>query len=363
MVAAAPGRVNLIGEHIDYNDGVVLPFAMDRNTVVAASKNNMQCLRLSTAMYDGIVQLDLASCLTPKSGSWTNYVAGVVAEFQELGFSVPGLDIAICSNVPIGSGLSSSASLEVAVATMLAAMLDVQLDRKRIALICQSAEHSFAGVPCGIMDQFASIFGVEDHLIKIDCQNQDVQLVPAMAMDDISFVVTNSFAKHELADGEYAARKHQSASALAKTGKQSYRDVSLDDLLSTDLTALELQLSRHVVNEIDRTIRTAELIAIGDWNTVGRLMYESHQSLRDDYHVSCEELDFLVEQYQTLGRGRGVIGARMTGAGFGGCTISIVNTDSIHDVITFIQKAYSKKYDKIPPTFVTCPSAGAQLIL
>ena len=231
-----------------------------------------------------------------------------------------------------------------------------------MGLICQAAEHQFAGVPCGIMDQFASIFGRESELIKIDCMDQSVELIPSAKMEELSFLVINTLASHALVDGEYAARKQQCVAALEKIGKTTFRQVTIDDLDQVGLSEIEVKRARHVVTEIQRTMKCVKLISSGQWSDVGDLMYESHHSLKNDFEVSCIELDFLVEQCQTIGMAGGIVGSRMTGGGFGGCTITLARRDKIDTIVDTLQKNFHNRFGRIPPVFATSPSDGARLI-
>ena len=364
IAAAAPGRVNLIGEHIDYNDGFVLPFAIDRYTVLAGRIGNIEgrC-RLLSLGFDGLVEIDITQKLQPRDGCWTNYVMGVVAEFQQLGHQIPSFDLVVNSNIPLGAGLSSSAALEVATATFLESLIAIELDTKTKALIGQRAEHHFAGMPCGIMDQFASAFGALGHFVKIDCRSTDVELVPTNN-DAISFLIADSRASHSLVDGEYKARREQCKSALEKIGESTYRDVSLELLEERkgSLEDVEFRRARHVVTEIYRTQKVVDAISENKWNDVGKLLYESHFSLRDDFEVSCRELDVLVEIAETIGQNGGVIGSRMTGGGFGGATISVVNSEHLESIRMIIQQKYEAEFGKSPNLFVSRPSQGAHLV-
>ncbi len=364
IVAAAPGRVNLIGEHVDYNDGFVLPFAIDRYTVVAGkARSGSRNIRLFSGQFEELKTVALDK-LKPLDGCWTNYLTGVVAGFQDRGHEIPGFDAAIYSNVPTGAGLSSSAALEVATATLLESLLQSAVSKLEKALICQTAEHVFAGVPCGIMDQFASVFGETNRLVEIDCRSQEVTMIDLANNDGLSFLITNTQAEHQLVDGEYAARKQQSAEALTAMELGSYRVATLSDLESAQskLSDAQLRRGRHVITEIERTQQATKLARAGDWESLGTLMYASHDSLRDDYEVSCQELDLLVATCQQIGVGGGVLGSRMTGGGFGGCTITLARTADLESIKTTMQNSFAEKFDRTPPCFATSPSQGAHLV-
>ena len=370
-VAAAPGRVNLIGEHIDYNDGFVLPMAIDRYVVIAAApiaadpsadSSQSSATIYSTDMRES-VEVPLKKGSQPTLSNWGRYLEGVVAGFVERGIDVPPFSAVLASNVPNGGGLSSSAALEVATATMLESLTGTRLTSADKALLCQRAEHEYAGVPCGIMDQFSSVFGKPNELMLLDCQTQEIRPV-AFDASDITVLITNSNVKHELTGGEYAARRADCDRALEKLGNSSWRNVTMQDVESAGdrLSDVELRRAKHVVSEIGRTTEAADAFRASDWKTVGQLMYASHDSLRDDFEVSCQELDWLVEIAGELGTAGGVIGSRMTGGGFGGCTVTLVENDKLESVV----QAITSKYESISGTKASCfssrPALGAHLI-
>jgi len=366
-VVAAPGRVNLIGEHIDYNDGFVLPLALERYVVIAAATHESDSsdsnIRLHSTELLGQETIRLDQAIRPGRQGWVSYLEGVVAGFINLQESVPAFDAVVGSNVPLGAGLSSSAALEVATATLLEQLTGRKLEPRDKALLCQKAEHQFAGVPCGIMDQFSSLFGQTDKLMLIDCRSEAVELVP-FDTSLISVLITNSNVSHELVDGEYAARRSQCDLALKKLGKSSWRDVTIEDVEDgrEALSETEYRRARHVVSEISRTRTVAKAIRGSDWETVGKSMYASHASLKDDYEVSCRELDVLVEIARELGNENGVIGSRMTGGGFGGCTVSLVENEKLESVIEAITLQYQSKTGIKPICFSSRPARGAHVI-
>jgi len=366
FVVAAPGRVNLIGEHIDYNDGFVLPMAIERYVVVAAALKDEQAPQEATLYSVNLEQtaaVPVGAPLQPGRNGWICYVEGVVAEFQKLGATIPAFHAVIQSNLPLGCGLASSAALEVAVATLLEVMTGKQLDPIERALLCQRAEHRFAGVPCGIMDQFSSVLGRSGELMLLDCRSQQIDFVPLNA-DDVTVLITNSNIKHELTGGEYAERRKQCDSALTKLERSTWRDVSGDDLESACdvLSETEHRRARHVVTEIARTEEAATAFQVGNWERVGELMYASHASLRDDYEVSCEELDVLVELAHEIGDDGGVVGSRMTGGGFGGCTVSLVKAENVEAVTRSLVSQYKTETGIQPNSFASRPAPGAHVI-
>jgi galactokinase len=365
-LVAAPGRVNLIGEHIDYNDGFVMPMAIERYVVMAASRNGHNSeneANFYSVNLDQTARLDLGQRSGPQADGWARYIEGVIAGFSRRGVKVPPLDVVLESNVPLGGGLSSSAALEVAAATLLESACGETLEPVEKALLCQQAEHDYAGVPCGIMDQFSSVFGKADELMLLDCQSQEIRAVP-FAADDITVLITNSNVKHELSGGEYAQRRAQCDSARAKLNRSSWRDVSQQDLESqrVKLDDEEYRRGRHVVSEISRTLRTAEALQDQDWRQVGQLMYASHDSLRDDYQVSCDELDVLVDSAREVGFDGGVIGSRMTGGGFGGCTVTLVKTANVDAVADALLTRYEAKRGLKASCFASRPARGAHII-
>jgi galactokinase len=364
ITAAAPGRVNLIGEHIDYCDGFVMPFAIDRYIVIAGCANGTREARISSAISDEVVTLDLNLPKKPGLPKWANYIRGVIRGFQDRGHHIPGFDAFILSSVPGGAGLSSSAALECATATFLEGLLDTVLDTREKALLCQKAEHDFAGVPCGIMDQFASAFGRPNRLVLIDCQSGEPELVP-FENPDLTVLISNTMVHHELSDGGYAARRKHTEEGLAILGKASWRDVTAADVQShwEELGDPVNRRARHVVGEISRTIAAAAALARNDFETLGPLMAASHDSLRDDFEVSCKELDIMVEIARKIGRNGGVIGARMTGGGFGGSTVTLCESRQAAAIASTLATEYEKATGITPQIFASRPSMGAHLIV
>jgi galactokinase len=363
-VVAAPGRVNIIGEHIDYNDGFVLPMAIDRYCVIAADNGLGQNAVLFSVATDDEVDVPLDA--PPRHeirGHWSNYVTGVIAACVERGMRPPGFQAVIESAVPVGGGLSSSAALEVATATLIEAMTGTPLVPIEKALVCQWAEHHYAGVPCGIMDQFASVMCHTNHLMLLDCRSRHIEQIP-FSDDSITVLIINTNVKHELSGGEYAERRGQCESAARKLGVTSLRDASLAQLEDqrNRLDPVEFRRARHAIGEIARTIEAADAIKAGDWPVVGRLMYASHQSLRDDYEVSCRELDLLVDLARGIGSEGGVIGSRMTGGGFGGCTVSLVRTSRVDNAAQELAQAYRAQTGIEPSILTSRPSRGAHVI-
>ena len=366
-MAAAPGRVNLIGEHTDYNEGFVLPMAIKRYVVMAAAPAGQAAdgaeVNLASSAVAQAERFQVGAADFRQLALWARYVYGVMVGCRAEGFATPALDVLIDSTVPLGGGLSSSAALEVATATLLEAIAGQTLDPIRKALLCQKAEHEYAGVPCGIMDQFTSVLGQAGHLLLLDCRSTQVQMVP-LTDPEVEVLIVNTNVKHELTGGEYAQRRGQCEAAARKMGVPSLRDATLE-MLTEQNAALEPILqrrARHVIGENARTTAAARDLAAGQWARIGELMYASHASLRDDYEVSCEELDLLVELARQHGNDGAVIGSRMTGGGFGGCTVSLVRKDHLDRLAAAIDSDYRRLTGIAPTIFTTRPAQGAQIV-
>jgi galactokinase len=364
-IAAAPGRVNIIGEHTDYNDGFVMPMGIGRYTVIAAAPAQTPGrITLRTTIHKEPVIIELGQPVKPLGrGVWANYPAGVIAGFLARGIKPEGFDALIHSNVPLGGGLSSSAALEVATATLLETMTGHALDPVEKALLCQKAEHDFAGMPCGIMDQFISTLAKKDHLLLLDCRSRKPELVP-MTDPSVEVLIINTNVKHELTGSEYPTRRRQCEEAARMLKIPALRDATMEMLTAASgrLDATVFRRARHVIGEDERTTQMAKSVTKGDWADAGRLMYESHASLRDDYEVSCAELDAVVEIAQRIGPKGGVIGCRMTGGGFGGCAVALVKTEAVAAVSRQIAEEYQRRTRIAPDLFTSRPEAGATVI-
>jgi len=363
LAATAPGRVNLIGEHTDYNDGFVLPMAIERRTLLLGEPTDDQEVNLHSLTTGEAATFSLRGGVVRGEPAWSNYVRGVVAGFQELKLPLTGFNAVIDSDVPFGGGLSSSAALEVSAATFLEAMTGYQLKPVQKALLCQKAEHEFARVPCGIMDQFVSVLGRKDHLLLLDCRSHSTELVP-MTDHDVAVLVINTNVRHKHADGEYAQRRTQCEEAARALKVEALRDITLDKLESAreQLDPMIFRRARHVVTENDRTLQAAKSLRSGDWLALGKLMYASHDSLRDDYEVSCKELDVVVEVAQDIGTQGGVLGCRMTGGGFGGCAVALVKAVEAGRISKRFMDGYQRKLQSIATTFVTRPAGGTHVL-
>lgn len=354
----APGRVNLIGEHTDYNNGFVLPMAIDLETIVAAVPTKGREVRVRAVDVEGEqAVIDLESEGTKLRGGWLDYVEGPIRMLQERGARLTGADLVFASSVPIGSGLSSSAALEISVSTAMLGISGVEMDPLEIALAAQKAEHEYVGTRSGLMDQLASVFGRSGHALLIDCETNERDEVP-LEIGENSVVVCDSKVKHELASSAYNERREECEAAAAYFKVSSLRDVTLEDLQAAgdDLSEVIRRRCKHVITENERTLAAAAAFRAADLETIGELMYGSHRSLRDDYEVSCPELDLLVETASSIS---GVHGARMTGGGFGGCTVNLVRTDQIDEFRSQISERYKDEFGLDPDVFPVAASAGA----
>lgn len=363
-IVAAPGRVNFIGEHTDYNDGFVLPMAIERYAVMAAdTAADPGAISIYDTQFKETAKIDISQPVTKGQPKWSNYLRGVIAGFQQKGLAVPALDVAMISTVPLGGGLSSSAALEVCTATLLEAATGQPLDPVEKALLAQKAEHEFAGVPCGIMDQFISALGREGHLLLLDCRTRKTELVP-MSDPAVALLIVNTNVKHELGSGEYAKRRAECESAARTLGVASLRDATAGQLetFKGKFAAVDYRRARHVIGEIERTVHAAEALRASNWTSAGQLMYASHDSLRDDYEVSCPELDAVVEIAESIGLVGGVYGCRMTGGGFGGCAVALVKADQVAAITEKIASEYHVKTGLEATIFSSRPAAGATIL-
>lgn len=355
FVVRTPGRVNLIGEHTDYNDGFVLPMAIDRCLRLAVWPRTDRRVVLRSEQEATAAVFDLDGPLGP-AGTWTDYPAGVLAGFLELGWRIPGFEAVVSGDLPSGGGLSSSAALEVATATAVETLCGKTLPLDAKALLCQRAENLFAGVPCGIMDQFAVTYGRAGHALLLDCRNRDIRHVP-LEDESIRVLAINSGVKHSLGDGEYAARRGQCGSAATLLGCATLRDVTPEiwQAHAAALPDLERRRAAHVLSENDRTLAFVAAVEAADWPRAGRLMRESHESLARDYEVSCPEMERLVSVAAAL---PGVHGCRMTGGGFGGCAVAIVAAERADPVMAELRRGYRDATGIEAGMFLTRAAAG-----
>ena len=362
-LVCAPGRVNMIGEHTDYNDGFVLPMAIDRYVVMAAAPSGGPGFRAYSLDLDDERIFMADDPGGRKNGDWTNYLRGVVDGCKAAGIWAGPMNLALQSQVPVGGGLSSSAALEVAMATVLEVASGKALDGVQKALIAQKAEHDYAGVPCGIMDQFASTLCLPDHLMLLDCRSGEPEMVP-FTDSDIAVLITNSNVKHELTGGEYAERRAQCEQVAAHLGVRALRDADLEQLEEArqQLADVLFRRARHVITENGRTLDAVRAFSNGQWQNAGALMTASHASLRDDFEVSCPELDTLVELALEIGLDGGVYGSRMTGGGFGGCTVTLADKARVEEIAASIHRGYLGRTGIEPSIYVSRPARGAHAL-
>jgi galactokinase len=361
----APGRTNLIGEHTDYNDGFVLPAAIDRATWIAIAPREDRILNIHSEHFNETIKFNLDESAPAPRHHWSDYVRGVAVLLQKSGIPVQGADILIRSDVPLGAGLSSSASLEVATAFALIAQANRELSKLEIAQLCQRAENEFVGAHVGIMDQFVSCFGQSNHAIFLDCRSLAQEAVPLPT--NIRLIMCNTMVKHEIASGAYNERRKNCEEAVAILKKvipniRALRDVTPDLLQqhSNLLPDLLSRRARHVVTENARVLAAREALINNDLESLGALMQKSHASLRDDYEVSCNELDVMANLANNF---PGCVGARMTGGGFGGCTINLVRTTQVEQFAIHIREGYQGATGIAPEIYSCAASDGASEII
>ena len=341
----SPGRINIIGEHTDYNDGFVLPAAIDKAVYIATGKRNDSVISLFSVAFNEAFETDLQT-VAKTSRDWPNYILGVVDQLQKRGYSIGGFNLMVDADLPIGAGLSSSAAIECATVFALNEMFDLHLSRHEMIDIAQKAEHTYAGVMCGIMDQFASMFGRKGFVMKLDCRSMDYEYVP-FSTDGLNILMLNTNVKHSLASTAYNTRRQECAQGLAWIQEaypdvRSLRDASetmLDKMVKPRDTTIDKRC-RFVVQEISRLQAACNDLVQGDMIALGRKMFATHDGLRTMYEVSCRELDFLVD---AVADHPGVLGARMMGGGFGGCTINLVKQEDVDALISTLSKRYQEE--------------------
>ena len=355
---AAPGRVNLIGEHVDYNDGRVLPFALSHRTFAAAAARDDGVVTAQLLRADGSLSEPIDGLKPGTMTEWPAYVAGVMWVLHEDGHDLRGMDVLLDGRVPVGAGLSSSAALECAVAVAATALSGLELDAPALAKVAQRAENDFVGVPCGLMDQMASMVCTAGHALLYDVRSEEAEQVPfAPQESDLALLVIDTKVKHAVGDGAYADRRSTCEEAARTLGVPSLRDIpeaGLDEALA-QLPGAARPRVRHVVAEIARVGAAAEALRAGRWERLGELMTASHVSLRDDYEVSAAELDVAVDAALAAG----ALGARMTGAGFGGSAIALVPLDAADGVSAGVTSAFADRGFDAPALFAAEPGPGA----
>lgn len=361
QIYRSPGRVNLIGEHTDYNDGFVMPAAIEFYTWIAIAPRDDRKLLVHSSNFLDSAEADLEGCQPRPRNHWSDYVVGVAVMLEQAGHRLRGANLLIHGDVPIGSGLSSSAAIEVATGLSLLGISGLAMQRMELAKLCQRAENDFVGARCGVMDQFISCCGRAGHALMLDCRS--LEYCPLPLPCEVSLVICNTMVKHELASGEYNTRRGECEEGVRQLSRflpqmRALRDANLEDLntYSANLPEIIYRRCRHVISENERVIDAAASLERGDLGTFGRLMHDSHVSLRDDYQVSCAELDLMVELAENL---PGVFGARMTGGGFGGCTINLVRAEAVGEFRRHVASAYEKFTCLTPQIFVTSGAEGA----
>lgn len=353
-VAMAPGRVNLIGEYTDFNEGFVFPMTVDRGVYVAIRERSDRQVRVASVRFDELVEYELSEFEAPTPGSWSSYVLGLVEELRRRGLLTSGFEALVDGNLNLGAGLSSSAALELATGVALQQVFEFEMNRVDLVKLCQYVEHSYAHVMCGIMDQFACGIGSSGHALLLDCRSLEYENIP-VKLDDYRVVIISSEVRRSLTSSAYNARRAECQAGVehfARYGKavRALRDVDAElfEAHNDELTCVVRQRCRHVISENQRTLDGAAALKTGNFVRFGEIMSASHRSLRDDFEVSCPELDLLVQLAIDT---EGVLGSRMTGAGFGGCTVSIVHRDAVSQLVENLAE-YARRFNLEPGVFV-----------
>lgn len=358
---ASPGRINLIGEHTDYNNGFVMPSAIDKKIYFELAKNDSDnSARIYSETFDTYVEWDLAN-IKKSEHSWENYLLGVIDEINKLGKTFTGINCIIKSELPIGAGISSSAALECGFAGGLNELFGLGLSKMDIVKLSQRAENNFVGSNCGIMDQFASVMSKKDHFIKLDCDSLEATFIPAK-LKNCKLLLINTNVSHNLADSEYNTRRQECEDAVAVIQKEypevsSLRQVSFEMLqeFKGKIAPIPFKRCRYVLEENERVTATEKALKNDDLATAGKLMYASHRGLQHDYEVSCKELDFLVDFSEDK---EYIHGSRMMGGGFGGCTINLIEADKIEAYFAEVKTAYTNAFDREPSQIIVVPDEG-----
>ena len=365
LIVKSPGRINIIGEHTDYNSGFVLPAAIDKAAYIAMSLRDDNEIHLVALDLNESFSTRVEDLKPTTDLSWTNYILGSAAQFQKNGLALRGFNAVLLSDVPIGAGLSSSAAIECATVFALNELLGTNLTRLTMVGMAQKAEHEYAGVMCGIMDQFASMMGKKDHVIRLDCQSLEYQYVP-LKLEGYKIVLFNTNVKHSLASSEYNTRRNECNQAVAwvrqtEPAVESLRDVTelmLDQYVKPKSELIDRR-SRFVVQEIERLLNGCEDLIKGDVQALGKKMFKTHEGLSKMYEVSCKELDWLVDFVKD---NPNVMGARMMGGGFGGCTINLVKEDAIEELVKSIQPAYEQAMHLTLTSYIASIENGTELV-
>ena len=364
FVIASPGRINLIGEHVDYNDGFVLPAAIDKYMFVAVSHRNDSQILLHATDLNQNYQTNLDAALQPSSSGWPNYVLGVIQDLLEAGYAISGFNMLITGNIPIGAGVSSSAALECATVFACKHLFDLDISKQAMVQTAQCAENNFVGVNCGVMDQFASMFGKADHVIKLDCADLSYAYFP-FKLEGISIVLFDTFVKHSLASSEYNTRRQECETGLAALRQQfsiaSFREATLDmlDTVADSISSNVYNRCTYVIEEIARMEAACNHLLAGEIDAFGARMYETHMGLSELYEVSCAELDCIV---QNCKKENDIVGARMMGGGFGGCVIALVQTANVEVVYNRINTAYQNTFGRTMGKYLMQIGDGTRLL-
>lgn len=350
LIVYSPGRINLIGEHTDYNDGYVMPAAIDKKMYVGIAENGLSQARIYSLDFDEEFAFDIKS-FGPKNGHWATYIMGITSQLQQAGYPVEGFDMVFGGDIPIGAGLSSSAALECAAGFALSSLFEFDIPKLSLVHYAQKAEHLFAGVQCGIMDQFASVMGKKNHVIRLDCRSLSYEYFP-LELGHFQILLVDTQVKHSLGDTAYNRRRQECEEIVLMAqrnlvGVKSLRDLRLKNLdeIKPFIDKEVLGRGEYIIEENERVIETSKAIKEGNLEKVGKLLYASHEGLSIKYGVSCPELDFLVEQTKSMDY---VLGSRMMGGGFGGCTINILKKEKLGLFKKTISSAYSDKFKKSP---------------
>lgn len=359
----APGRINLIGDHTDYNSGYVLPAAIDRGITMGLAKNGTDTCRLFALDLKDMIEVDLNNRLQPSKKTWSNYIVGVLHGMRAIGIKLEGFDAVFGGNIPIGSGLSSSAALECATVLGVSELFGSSLSKEEMIRIAREAEHNFAGVKCGIMDQFASVMGKSGHSIRLDCRSLQYEYLP-LEIKGGGLVLFDTCVSHSLGESEYNKRREECESAVSIIQKsfpevKSLREVNIDMLRSADLTEIIYKRCLYVVEENQRVIRAGTYLKSGLGTELGRLMYESHEGLSKLFEVSCPELDHLVEEAKKIPQ---FLGARMMGGGFGGCTINLISDDGREAGIAKLKDSFEERFGRKPGIYEVKAEQGVHIL-
>ena len=360
LLIFSPGRVNIIGEHTDYNKGFVFPAAINKGIVAAIQKSELDFSTAYALDLDGKVEFNLDKLKPLKEGRWENYVYGVVHEIQNKNKLIGNFNLVFKGNIPSGAGMSSSAALENSIVFGLNELFDLELSKHDMILISQKAEHNFVGVKCGIMDQYASMFGLKNHALLLDCRTIESQPYE-IDFKDYQLMLINTNVKHSLSDTEYNDRRSACKSISKLLSVKALRDATEADLekIIDKVTPANYQKALYVIQENSRTLKAAKAIEYGDLETLGSLIYQSHNGLSNQYKVSCHELDFLVDQAKA---NPNILGARMMGGGFGGCTINLIAKTQAEAFAEKVSKAYHREFNKTCSVYFIEISEGTHLV-